>query len=538
MRCEIARRGLSAALDGVELAAPVLAHVEGCGGCQTFRRQIGALRVASSVDLPSPPALPLLPLRPRRRATPLWGAAGVAAGLAMGVVMTMIGPDPAPPSPQVVAGLVETLAETSYRLEPQTRRLEIVESGWHPMVRERRFEGWLTWDGPGRASLAIDDLTAYPDESWVPNDVAVTVDGDAMMVTAVTACPVDLMPGCMRPPGGSSRVDGVPFDPGWFDPGPLWAPLWSLADRDPEPLPPAAAPVVGARGVRISVARARPLLDVLLAHGNWRPLYPADHVDLWFVSDRLVLVEVRPADDMTRRAWAAGLRFESEPELILSIALDDAEHVPTAPEPGSGPAALPDHPVGDMQPWWRVTRNGVEIEVWTEGSAWLRRDRHHGEPPVTGTIEVDLPSGVGYFDPLGRRLVVAGEDGWSEYRGSMGLSRLAAMVGETGRRLSPGSALNPDLLRLPPPSGVWVEDETTIQVGWDETGYTLVARHGDRLPPPVDPLTVGVRLRGTTGRYSVEAGRLEWVEDGRIYTLEAPGLTVDSLVALAGSLNR
>lgn len=538
MRCEIARRGLSAALDGVELAAPVAAHVEDCQGCQTFRRQIERLRVASSVDYPPPPALPRLPVRPRRRATPVWGAVGVATGLAVGMVMTTIGLDPVPPSPQVVAGLVETLAETSYRLEPETRRLEIVESGWHPAVRERRLEGWLTWDGPGRASLVIDDLTGYPDESWVPNDVAVTVDGDNMTVSAVTGCPVDLMPGCMRPPGGSSRIDGAPFDPGWFDPAPLWAPLWSLADRDPVPLPPSAAPVEGARGVRITVARARPLLEALLAHGNWRPLYPADHVDLWFVDDRLALVEIRPAVDMARGAWAAGLRIEGEPEVILSVTLEDAGHVPVAPGVGPGAAAVPAHPLGEMRPWWRVTRNGVEIEIWTEGAAWLRRDRHQGEPPVMGTIEVDLPSGVGYFDPLGQRLVVAGDGGWWEYRGSMGLSRLAKMVTETGRRVSSGSSPDPDLLRLPPPSGIWVEDKTTLQVGWDETGYTLTARQGDRLPPPVDPLTVGVRLRGTTGRYSVEAGRLEWVEDGRIYTLEAPGLTLDSLVALAGSLNR
>jgi hypothetical protein len=82
-------------------------------------------------------------------------------------------------------------------------------------------------------------------------------------------------------------------------------------------------------------------------------------------------------------------------------------------------------------------------------------------------------------------------------------------------------------------------DGDTITVGAAGAGdraYVLASTPARHLPPPVDPDVVGVEVRSTTGRYSPAGVELEWVEDGRAYSLRGTGLGLADLVALAAGM--
>ncbi|GBC86150.1 hypothetical protein HRbin12_00135 [bacterium HR12] len=59
---------------------------------------------------------------------------------------------------------------------------------------------------------------------------------------------------------------------------------------------------------------------------------------------------------------------------------------------------------------------------------------------------------------------------------------------------------------------------------------------GAELPPTTEPVVQTVDLDGVPARYSPDAGRLEWIADDRYISLEAPGLALAELVAVARSL--
>jgi hypothetical protein len=57
-----------------------------------------------------------------------------------------------------------------------------------------------------------------------------------------------------------------------------------------------------------------------------------------------------------------------------------------------------------------------------------------------------------------------------------------------------------------------------------------------RLPPPLVPDVVGVRVRGTDGRYDPDDGTLEWVEAGVVHSLRSATLSEAELLAIAEGL--
>jgi hypothetical protein len=66
--------------------------------------------------------------------------------------------------------------------------------------------------------------------------------------------------------------------------------------------------------------------------------------------------------------------------------------------------------------------------------------------------------------------------------------------------------------------------------------FTLVQTPGTRLSPPLDLSVIGVEVRGVEGRWSDGRHELEWVEDGQVVTLRSATLSLNELLAVAGSL--
>lgn len=58
----------------------------------------------------------------------------------------------------------------------------------------------------------------------------------------------------------------------------------------------------------------------------------------------------------------------------------------------------------------------------------------------------------------------------------------------------------------------------------------------EELPPTTAPEQQTVEVRGVEGRYTPEAARLEWIEGGVYVSIEAPGLELTDLLALASSV--
>jgi hypothetical protein len=75
-----------------------------------------------------------------------------------------------------------------------------------------------------------------------------------------------------------------------------------------------------------------------------------------------------------------------------------------------------------------------------------------------------------------------------------------------------------------------------VYTGAGDLGFTLVQRDVDQLTPPADGDAIGVEVRGAVGRYSIERGQLEWVEDGTTHSLSSRSLTLPELLAVAGAL--
>jgi hypothetical protein len=79
---------------------------------------------------------------------------------------------------------------------------------------------------------------------------------------------------------------------------------------------------------------------------------------------------------------------------------------------------------------------------------------------------------------------------------------------------------------------------TLEYVGAGDRSFRLTESPGDALTPPLDPDTTGVEVRGLTGRYQPGTGELEWVEDGRVFSLRSRSLTLGQLLAVAAGLVR
>jgi outer membrane lipoprotein-sorting protein len=64
----------------------------------------------------------------------------------------------------------------------------------------------------------------------------------------------------------------------------------------------------------------------------------------------------------------------------------------------------------------------------------------------------------------------------------------------------------------------------------------LHAEVGQDLPPASSASQSAVEVRGTEGRWTPDRGQLEWVQDGVYYSLDASGLGLEDLLAVASSM--
>jgi anti-sigma factor RsiW len=207
----------------------------------------------------------------------------------------------------------------------------------------------------------------------------------------------------------------------------------------------------------------------------------------------------------------------------------------------------------------------VAVRTWTDGRAWVkvRATRNWPGGRLFGDLgqlvrPAGLGAGVAYWGEDGSRVAVHGRGVDLLVTGSVGgadLARVAASLPVTGRPVpagwaeaatstlpeaaaaDPGLRVPRDLHGFAPPA-VRVDGRTVTlaYAGPGSRGFLLVQTPGDRLAPPLDDDPVGVRVRGSDGRWSPGRGELEWVERHRVLTLRSSTLPLEELLAIAAAL--
>jgi anti-sigma factor RsiW len=207
----------------------------------------------------------------------------------------------------------------------------------------------------------------------------------------------------------------------------------------------------------------------------------------------------------------------------------------------------------------------VAVRTWTDGRAWVkvRATRSWPGGRLFGDLgELVRPSGLGagmaYWSEDGSRVAIHGKGVDLLVTGSVSgadLARVAASLPVAGGPVPAGwaeaatstlpeaVAADPGLrvprgLRGFAPPAVRVDGRTVTLAfaGPGSRGFLLVQAPGDRLAPPLDDDPVGVRVRGSDGRWSPGRGELEWVERRRVLTLRSSTLPLEELLTVAASL--
>ncbi|MGH3650538.1 MAG: hypothetical protein ACRDU9_07480, partial [Acidimicrobiia bacterium] len=215
LRCEQIQLELSIAHDEGRLPDAVArAHLLDCGECSAFSQGLPSLDLVMSAgeftrapDL-APRVIDKL-TAPRRQ---WWSVAAVAlVGLVVGALVGGVGTRLDTGRAQDLGDLFHTAGTN---LEGLSAELVVVERGLHPDVPERVYSGSIAYDAPEQLTIELVDTTSYPDESWRPNDVYLTIsDGDTLSI-AGSPCPVAALPVCLVEPSMRALSDLPPFDDG------------------------------------------------------------------------------------------------------------------------------------------------------------------------------------------------------------------------------------------------------------------------------------------------------------------------------------
>jgi Putative zinc-finger len=565
------------AVDAVPDVAPaVLANL---GTSKTSRRHANGGLLGGRA---SPP-------RPRR---PLVVAAALAAiaGMAAGVAFVGLGLEPRSPA---AADLPDRVVAAQTGIDSIDAGFRLVAGGLPGDGGERRLEGRLVYQAPESLALSLRE----PGSRAV--DAQLVVDGERWWQSAVRACaPLADQTPC--PEGGRRWIRSVtgrePFSESSPVPLELINPVDSFTPAASTPTGLGTRAIAGRRAVGVAVTAAQivSFLDGLAVAGDLRALHPSDPVELWLDDDHLVplAVTVRAGDGDDRARWASGQGTTEGPGdvvldfVVMSMAIneplaDDAFATPErlaadetvdggfrAVEGGDGPAPaqLPDG--------FRSYRSGtitatggptIAVDSWTDGRAWLtvRSTRNWSGGRLFGGLgtsvrTIDLGGGVGYVSDDGRKIALHSDGLDVVVSGSVAAGTLrsaAAGLGITGlpvprswdesatATLAEAAQVLPSLVAAQeidgfgPPS-IRIAEGTVTQVytGAGDLGFTLVQRDVDQLTPPADGDAIGVEVRGAVGRYSIERGQLEWVEDRTTHSLSSRSLTLPELLAVAGAL--
>jgi anti-sigma factor RsiW len=528
------------------------------------------------------------------------GLVPVAAAFLCGVVLgaTFIGLGRGGPGQVALADLPGRVVAAQRALRSLAADVSLVERGWHPRVPERRFTGRLRYRAPQQLALELTDRTAYPSAAWRRGDLTLVVSGDRWWTSGQRACPAEALPRC-APANPETRLveRREPFAEATPVPLDLVSPVRSFTPAGAGTSL-GARRVAGraATGVAVTAAQAAPLLAGLAPGGvgNLRALHPSDRVELWLDEAALVplAVTVTAAPGDERRAWAAAHGYRDRPgqvilELTLSrVSLNRPLEAGAFPPPPAG-ARVEDAGFADRElsvaaapvPAWlpagfRPYRAGVAggapgpkvaVRTWTDGRAWvkLRATRNWPGGRLFGDLgQLVRPAGLGagmaYWSEDGSRVAVHGSGVDLLVTGSVGgaeLARVAASLPVAGRPVpagwaeaatstlpeaaaaDPGLRVPRDLRGFAPPA-VRVDGRTVTlaYAGPGSRGFLLVQAPGDRLTPPLDDDPVGLRVRGSDGRWSPDRGELEWVERHRVLTLRSSTLPPGELLTIAASL--
>jgi Putative zinc-finger len=528
------------------------------------------------------------------------GRLPVAAAFLCGVVLgaTFIGLGRGGPGQVALADLPARVVAAQRTLRSLAADLSLVERGWHPSVPERRFSGRLRYRAPEQLALELTDRTAYPSAAWRRGNLSLVVSGDRWWTRGQRACPPEALPRC-APANPEVRVverrepfaEATPVPLDLIGPVRSFTPAWAGIGLGTRRVAGRAA-----TGVAVTAAQTAPLLAGLApaGAGNLRAVHPSDRVELWLDEAALVplAVAVTAAPGDERRAWAAAHGYRDRPgqvvlELTLSrVSLNRPLEAGAFPPPPAG-ARVEDGGFADRVvttaaapvPAWlpagfRAYRAGVAggppgptvtVRTWTDGRAWVkvRATRNWPGGRLFGDLgqpvrPAGLGAGVAYWSEDGSRVAVHGRGVDLLVTGSAGgadLARVAASLPVTGRPVPAGwaeaatstlpeaAAADPGL-RVPrglrgfaaPAVRVDGRTVTLAYAGPGSRGFLLVQTPGDRLAPPLDDDPVGVRVRGSDGRWSPGRGELEWVERHRVLTLRSSTLPLEELLAIATAL--
>ncbi|MFL5797974.1 MAG: hypothetical protein ACJ77A_08580 [Actinomycetota bacterium] len=397
MRCDVAERALSAAMDDVAERVPddVAAHAAGCPRCSEFSERARRLRntVRFEVAAPVPDLVPAIMSRVeaeagRERAGAPRGAGrgpgtgwrravGVAAaiGLVAGYLVTS-----GIRGPQVRGGralaqeIPHRLVGAAVSLDGYRATFDVTERNWARAVPVRTFVASVAFRAPEDLRVAVRDTTRYPRGEWIPNDLRLVTDGRTWLARGPQSCPEGTPPSC---PGRAQVtrlvVHRIPFDGQTSLPTDVIVPMTVLAAQD-------RVEVVGrgrvggrdAVGVALAEHDAEPLWGFLEFLGSWRPFFPQDRVVVWLDARTWfpLQYQVFPAAVAARRLWTRQLGLPAEPpnRPVLTAV---ARTFSTAPPPaeafavrGTGPDAVPVDEGFRESP--SVTRE-VPAPAWLDG---------------------------------------------------------------------------------------------------------------------------------------------------------------------------
>ena len=343
MRCELAQRALSVAMDELTPVSPeVEEHARGCPRCTEFVE--GAWRIRKGVRIePSPPVPDLVPaimtrvreekrasrprlvprtpeIRWRWRPSPMSRpvAAALVAGLVAGFLLSGgLFPRGSSVPPALAEEIPRRLVQAAVGLQGYRATFDITERHWSPEVPTRTFVARIAFRAPERFLATVRDTTNYPSTAWPRNNLSLVTNGRTWKALGPDPCPAAAATAC---PGSSPAVHTVtgrpPFDAQTAMPTDVIVPMTVLAAQDRVRI---VRPdnVRGRSAVEVALAYqdAAPLFTYLQFLGSWRSFYPQDRVALWL--DRRtwfpLRYEVFPAPGPERALWAAQMGFANEP---------------------------------------------------------------------------------------------------------------------------------------------------------------------------------------------------------------------------------
>lgn len=610
LACSVARGDLSARLDGEleESRAEIVdAHLGTCSRCRRFERDLSsvrrALRAGPAEEIPDlGPRIMREVRRPDSIPERMWTArlrAAAVGAVAAGLLVAGSLPFTRGTVNQASASeVVRELQAAGRGLIAYGATFEMMERGWHPQVPTRNFDVEVRFRAPEKFYLEVNDRTTYPStDPWPNNDVTLISDGGSWSLTQPSACPVEVLPGCI--PGGrmtTSVTDRTPFDGSTPLPTDLVVPLQSVVDSD-------GIEVLGTGStlgreftrIRLPYRQAAPLVASVQQGGMWRALHPGDLVSIdldrssWFP----LSIQVYATDTEERRAWARRRGFRDAPgALLLSVRATSFTERPNgsfepritgASRSGGfipGPVTIPEP--ADTAGLGMLTEGTVgerSISVYSNGLAWLKVSADRS-PPSLATAraeEVRLNDGsIAYYLPASggsaRRIDLFGSGEHLSLETNLDREELLRIASSTGFtadalpdpiRLSPRLGVSrvdlddlPATLRRPPglPPGYGAVSATRsiargapssltisyrrMQSDLDDVGIRLLSTSPvKRLVPPSTEF-VEVLVDGISARWSAERGELEWL-DGRVYrSILAPSFDLPTVLEIARAVSR